>query len=80
MGWNIALYLIDFLFFIDIIVCFNSALQDDDFKTIDDRKVIALEYISGWFLLDLFAILPLSEIMMAFSESGGGGASPDNLN
>lgn len=80
LGWTVALYSIDFLFFIDILVCFNSALQDDDFKTIDDRKVIACEYVSGWFFLDLFAILPLSDIMVAFSSSDGGTASPDNLN
>jgi hypothetical protein len=59
---------------IDIIIVFNSALQDEDFKTIDNRKEIAIDYIQGWFLLDVFAILPFTEILTAFGKREKGGS------
>jgi hypothetical protein len=34
---------------------------------IDDRKVIALNYLKGWFIIDLVAILPFDLIMKAFT-------------
>ena len=37
-GWAILKWTIDSLFLIDIVVIFNTAIQDDDFRTIDDRK------------------------------------------
>ena len=51
-------YLIDILFFIDMIVIFNTAFTNEDFETIEDRKEIAFNYIQGWFWIDLLAILP----------------------
>ena len=56
-------YCLDFVFLIDIFVNFFSAYQNDVFKMIDDRKVIAVNYIKGWFLIDLIAILPFDLIM-----------------
>ena len=38
-------YIIDFLFFLDIIVIFNSAYYDEEVELIDDRKEIAKFYI-----------------------------------
>ena len=38
VGWETIRWIVDFLFLIDIVVNFNTAYQDDDFKTIDDRK------------------------------------------
>ena len=38
VGWEAIRWIVDFFFLIDIIICFNTAYQDDDFKTIDDRK------------------------------------------
>ena len=37
-GWAILKWTIDSLFLIDIVVIFNTAIQDEDFRTIDDRK------------------------------------------
>ena len=38
-------YVIDFLFFLDIIAIFNSAFYDEEVELIDDRKRIAIIYI-----------------------------------
>lgn len=61
-SWTIVKWTVDFLFLIDIILVFNSAYQNDDFQIIEDRSKIAQEYISGWFLFDVFAIIPFSEL------------------
>ena len=61
----------------DIFVIFNSAIQDEDFVTIEDRKDIAISYIYGWFFLDVFAIIPFSEFMTIGSQKSG---SNENLN
>jgi hypothetical protein len=58
-------YCIDFLFFLDIIVIFNSAYYDEDIELIDDRKDIAAFYIQGWFIVDLLAIIPFDQIISA---------------
>jgi len=58
-------YIIDALFFVDIIVIFNSAYYDDDVELIDDRKSIAIVYIQGWFIVDLLAIIPFDQIINA---------------
>jgi len=39
--WGIILRIIDGLFFIDVIVIFNSAFYDEDFRIIEDYKQIA---------------------------------------
>lgn len=70
IGWETARWIVDFCFLVDIVINFNTAHQDDDFKICDDRKWIAVNYISGWFVLDVFAILPISE----FAQFG----KPDN--
>lgn len=44
-GMTIAMYVIDSLFLVDILVVFNSVVLDEDFKTIDNRKKLACDYI-----------------------------------
>lgn len=58
VGWNMANYIIDGLFLVDIIVIFNTAYYDDDFSIVEDRGQIAKDYVTSWFLIDLVAILP----------------------
>ena len=74
MKWYVVFtYCLDFIFFLDIIVNFFSAYQNEVFKMIDDRKVIACTYLKGWFVIDLIAIVPFDLIMNAMS------AVPDDL-
>ena len=70
IGWEIANNIVDFCFFVDIIFNFNSAFNDDDFKIIDDRKVIACSYLKGWFAIDFLAIVPLNYMVPASGEDG----------
>ena len=58
VGTTVLNYCIDFLFLIDMIFTFMSAYHTDDFELIDDHKTIAISYLSGWFLIDLLAIIP----------------------
>ena len=36
-----------------------------------DRKVIAVTYLKGWFVLDFVSTVPWSRIVDALSEGGG---------
>ena len=78
VGWATVRWLVDFFFLVDIIIIFFSAYQDEDFKTIDNRNVIACAYIQSWFFLDVFAIIPFSSILESSGSSGNG--SQENLN
>jgi hypothetical protein len=49
---------IDVLFFIDIIIIFNTAYQDESMEIVDSRIEIARSYVKGWFLIDLMAVIP----------------------
>jgi hypothetical protein len=39
--WNVINYLIDFTFGMDIIITFNTAFYDENYKIIEDRGKIA---------------------------------------
>jgi hypothetical protein len=63
--WRVINICIDFLFFVDIIIIFNSAYSDEnDFKLVTDRKAIALNYIKSWLFVDILAVVPV-EIIFA---------------
>ena len=59
-AWNSLDSIIDIIFMLEIIVCFNTSYYDKqsrDFVT--NRRLIAKRYVlSPWFYIDLFAILP----------------------
>ena len=75
--WYVALeWTIDALFLIDIFINFNTAYYRDDFEMETDRRVIAYNYVTGWFFVDFISILPFD--LMAPSDGGGEGG--DNLN
>jgi hypothetical protein len=46
------------MFLMDILIIFNTAYYNEDFKLIEDRKNIAKDYLTGWFAIDLVAIVP----------------------
>ena len=54
--------MIDLLFFLDIIVIFNTAFYAEDFKVIDDRKTISIDYIRSWLFIDVISIIPFDYI------------------
>lgn len=50
--------LVDILFFIDMLITFNSAYIDKDKEMITNRMKIAKNYMKGMFLLDLLSVMP----------------------
>ena len=56
---------INLLFLFDIFVIFNSAYYDNDVDIIDNRKTIARNYIQGWFIVDVLAIVPFDKMINA---------------
>ncbi len=51
--------LIDILFGIDIFINFMTTYEDPvTLATVTDHKKIAIEYLKGWFLLDVLACFP----------------------
>lgn len=59
---------IDILFLIDMIIIFNCAYYDMIYDIIDTRKEIALNYLKGWFLIDLLAIVPFELIFNSVQQ------------
>lgn len=50
---------LDIIFLIDIFFCFFSAYEDETSEIVDNRKKVAINYLSGWFIIDVLAIFPL---------------------
>lgn len=56
--WMIIEPVVDGLFFLDILVTFNSAFYNAAGELVISRKVICLTYLKSWFVLDLLACFP----------------------
>ena len=52
----------DFVFFVDILINFNTAITSSTEKLIISRKVIMKEYLKSWFFIDLLSCVPLELI------------------
>lgn len=62
--WCLAYIIIDSMFFVDLIMNFFTTIPENETtKESDDLKKICMDYLSTWFLIDLFSILPME--MMA---------------
>ena len=61
-------HIIDFLFLIDIIICFNSEVIVDH-EIVNSRKEISCIYLKGWFTIDVVSIIPFDEIMKGLGKS-----------
>lgn len=73
-SWEQMNLVLDFVFGIDIFIVFCSAYHDDEFQMIDDRKLIACNYLRGWFLIDFLAIFPFDQLVQ------GEAASSEDIN
>lgn len=62
-GWMLINMLIDLSFAFDIVIVFNTAYYDENFKIVEKRSLIARKYLKGWFFIDLFAIIPFDILM-----------------
>ena len=66
--WNLFDLITDVFFLADILIIFNTAFYDVDYKIVDQYGPIAYNYIKGWFLLDLIAIIPFNYLVNASSN------------
>jgi hypothetical protein len=79
-GWEIAYYVIDGIFFIDLVMTFFTTIPSETgLGEIDDKAAIAEEYLKGWFLIDFLSIVPFDTIIRFVSQSGDEG-EPANFN
>ena len=59
LGWYVFDLLVDFLFFIDVIInCYLAFIASDN-KLVTDRKIILTNYLKTWMILDILAWIPL---------------------
>lgn len=63
LGWVVVNYIIDSCFFIDIIMCFVTGIEDENEELIHDRWLLAKSYMLSWFFIDVVSIIPLSEVL-----------------
>lgn len=61
--------IMDVIFGIDIVIVFFSAFYNSSFKIIDEMKLIAQDYLYGWFLIDIVAIIPFDFIFSSIDVS-----------
>jgi hypothetical protein len=64
ISFNIFMYCIDFIFLLDLIINFFTAFKDEKGNIVDDLKLIAFKYLTGWFTIDLISILPMDIIVL----------------
>lgn len=62
-AWVIINYCVDSIFGIDIVLNFFKAYYDASEDIVDDRKKIALTYLTSWFFVDFVSIFPINQII-----------------
>lgn len=68
-AWVFVDYLIDSLFVIDIIITLNSAFYRSGNEFISSRKVVILNYLKTWFVLDILALFPFELVLPSDSTT-----------
>lgn len=60
----------DFLFFVDVVLTFNTAILDDTNWTIEDNyKIIAITYLQSWFVIDILSCFPFGLLNHSYDHS-----------
>lgn len=62
-AWFVVDLVIDVLFFLDIMITFNSTYYNAHGELVTDRRTIGTNYLKTYFVLDVLAILPFSLIV-----------------
>ena len=63
--WKVAEWVLDGLFFTDVVITCFSAYYDDEGKLIVTHKAVVLNYLRTWMLLDIAGCLPLDVMMQS---------------
>jgi hypothetical protein len=53
---------IDSIFILDVILNFFTAFEDETGEIITNKKLIVINYMKGWFLLDVVSSVPITLI------------------
>ena len=61
-------YFVDACFLLDVVLSFFSASENQFHEVMDDRKAIAVDYLKGWFTIDVLSIFPFE--LLATEDSG----------
>lgn len=68
--WVLLFYFFDLMFLIDLFLCFITSYNDPLLQIeITSQKMIAVNYIKGWFTIDILSIFPFDLIMSGNSNA-----------
>lgn len=56
-------YIVDSIFFIDIILAFSTGYYDENDNVVTNHSKIIRNYLLSWFIVDLISIFPISYII-----------------
>ena len=70
-SWMIVLYTIDLLFFLDMVIIFNTMIYDENYQLLNQRSIIAKAYLKSWFFIDFIAIFPTHLLFPSEIENKG---------
>ena len=68
-GWLIIDYIVDTLFFVDMVVSFNTSFSNGGKEVIQNRHTIAKRYLRTWFLPDFISTFPFDTIVFLTVKS-----------
>lgn len=64
MAWVTLYFVFDFMFFIDCILSFFTTYKDEiKHEEVTNLYKIAVNYIKGWFAIDILSIIPFDLMM-----------------
>lgn len=62
--WTVAYYVFDFIFLIDMTICFFTTFKDELRQVeITSHKLIAKNYLKSWFVIDFLSIFPFDLVL-----------------
>ena len=71
--WKTIYNCADAMFLVDLVCNFFTTIYDEKrFEEVIDRKKIAKTYLSSWFLIDFFSIVPFEMVIPLFISTGSG--------
>jgi CRP-like cAMP-binding protein len=76
--WFVIDIILSGVFLLDFLFTLNTAFNDFDGKLVTNRKVIFLNYLKGWFFIDLVSCFPL-DLVQYFVNPNGQRAALNNL-
>ena len=68
-SWQSFDMLIDLVFFLDVLINFNSVIYSKEEVLIFNRWIIAKEYLKSWFIIDFLSCLPIEYLDQTSSTS-----------